>query len=80
MTNETFSKIKTIEEIPHHHQKDHRIVEEVTHIERFTDPICGKRKQNHTAGCPPNTHCSAEAKTWSRLGKMRLNSNVSGYQ
>ena len=31
-------KLKTIEEIPHHHQKDHRIVEEVTHIERFTDP------------------------------------------
>ena len=32
------------------------------------------------AGCPPNSHCSVEANTWSRLGKMRLNSNVSGYQ
>ena len=41
--------------------------------------ICGNLSQNHTAGCPPNIHCSTDANTWSRLGNIRLNSKVSGY-
>ena len=31
-------KVEAVEEIPHHYQKYHRIVEEITHIERFAHP------------------------------------------
>lgn len=31
-------KVETIKEIPHHHQQNHRIIEEVSHIERLAHP------------------------------------------
>ena len=31
-------KVETIKEIPHHHQQNHRIIEEVPHIKRLAHP------------------------------------------
>ena len=62
-------KLKTVEEVPHHYQKNHRIIEEVTHVERLADPHLREPQRKPYGRLPPEYPLFGRCENMVQIGK-----------